>query len=157
MHTAPRQALRPSARAVWRALARAGALAALIAVAGPAQAGKPRRDDPVRKDIVAAVRHHPAFDKFRGSKLDIRRIWASERFGYVCMLVVGKDGQHQGSDGAYDVHQIVLRHDDGKWTAVAQIEGLSESSKAVQCAADPSGQITDAFLEDVAGNPHLAL
>jgi hypothetical protein len=131
--------------------------AAVLAMTGPAQAGKPGRDDPVRKDIVAAVRHHPAFDRFKGSKLDIRRIWASEQWGYLCMLVIDKDGRHQGTDGAYDVHQIVLRHDEGKWTPVAQIDGLSESSKTVQCAADPSGRITDAFLQGVADNPHLAL
>jgi hypothetical protein len=133
------------------------ALATLLAMANPAQAGKPGRDDPVRKEIVAAVRQHPVFGPFKGSKLDIRRIWASERWGYLCMLVIDKDGQPRRTDDAYDVHQIVLRHDDGKWTPVAQIEGLSESSKAVQCATDASGQITDAFLEGVAGNPHLAL
>lgn len=143
-------------REAVRALAPA-LLAALLASANPAQAGKPGRDDPVRKDIVAAVRHHPAFGKFKGSKLDIRRIWASEQWGYLCMLVIGQDGQHLRTDEAYQVHQIVLRHDEGKWTPVAQIEGLSESSKAVQCAADPSGQITDAFLEGVASNPHMGL
>jgi hypothetical protein len=133
------------------------ALLPLLALQAQADGGKPKPNDPVRKDIVAAIRNHPAYAGLKGSKLDIRRIWASERFGYVCMLVIDKDGQHQRTDDAYTVHQIVLKHEADKWAPVAHIDGFSESSKQVQCASDAHGKVTDAFLEEVANNPHLAL
>ena len=132
-------------------------LLVLLATQAQAIGGKPKANDPVRKDIVAAVRKHPAYAGLTGDKLDIRRIWASEHFGYVCMLVIGKDGQHQRTDDAYNVHQIVLKHDADTWTPVAHIDGFSESIKQVQCASDAHGEVTDAFLEEVANNPHLAL
>jgi hypothetical protein len=145
-------------------------LAPLAMVASSnAQAAKLSHNAPVRQALVAAIRHHPTLGAaLADSTLDIRRIWASDKYGFVCLLPVSKkDRQHQQQGDAYVVQQIVLTRkahatgDDNKraatWQAVAHIDGLSESTRRVQCASDPRGQITDEFLEGIASNPAMAL
>lgn len=139
-----------------------------------AHSAKPAPTSPVRAALINAIRHHPTLGPaLAGSTLDIRRIWASDQYGFVCLLLVNKkDHQHQRDGDAYVVQQIVLlnkkmRAEENKdarakggeatWQAIAHIDGLSESSKRVQCASDPQGQITDAFLESIANNPSMAL
>lgn len=131
--------------------------ALLFLPTAPALAGKPAPNDPVRTHIVDAARQLPRLSRQTGTRLDIRRIWASARFGYLCTLLIDKDGQYARTAGAYEVHQIVLTREGDKWTPVAGIDGLSESLKHVQCASGTDGQITDAFLESVANNPSLTL
>jgi hypothetical protein len=131
----------------------AALLCPLTSLAG----GKPDRHDPVRKELVAAIRRHPAFAAWRGETLDIRRVWVSETHGYVCTLVKHPDGSYRMTDDVFDVHQIVLKPIEGRWTAVADMAGFSESRRQVQCATDPQGQVDDAFLEALASNPQMAL
>jgi hypothetical protein len=119
--------------------------------------GKPAAHDPVRAHIVRAIRQHPALSALQGQRLDIRRIWVSAHWGYVCTLVVTPGGVYQGSEGAFEVLQIVLQREGEVWTPVARLDGLSESSRRVQCASDAQGQITEAFLSDLASNQALAL
>jgi hypothetical protein len=119
--------------------------------------GKPAANDPVRTHIVRAVRQHRAFSALKGQSLDIRRIWVSTHWGYLCALVRKPDGAYQGTEGAWDVLQIVLQREGEVWTPAARLDGLSESSQQVQCASDAQGQITDAFLSELASNPALAL
>jgi hypothetical protein len=119
--------------------------------------GKPAANDPVRAHIVRAVRQHPALSALKGQRLDIRRIWVSAHWGYLCTLVVTPGGVYQGSEGAFEVLQIVLQREGEVWTPVARLDGLSESSRRVQCASDAQGQITEAFLSDLASKPALTL
>lgn len=135
----------------------------------PVLAAKPAANAPVRKELVEAIRHHAVLGPaLQGYTLDIHQMWASQRWGYVCLIAVDKDGRHQrASDGeTFVVQQIVLEktkglstQSDGEaaWVPVARIDGLSQSVRKLQCASDPQGQITDDFLEGVARNPSMAL
>lgn len=161
--------------------------AACLSLALPAaQAAKPAPNSPDRQAIVSAVRQHPKLGPaLASSSLDIRRIWASDKYGFICLLPVSKkDHAHQRSGDAYVVQQIVLINKQQglhaaarsasastggeppatttespkkQWQAVARIDGLSESVKQVQCATDPQGQLSDEFLESIASNPAMAL
>lgn len=155
-------------------------MAACLSLAFPAaQAAKPAPNAPVRQALISAIRHHPTLGPaLADSTLDIRRVWASDKYGFVCLLPVSKKGRtHQQQGDAYVVHQIVLVRKQAPaaekadqqllqqppqqapttWQAVAHIDGLSESVKRVQCASDAQGQISDEFLESVANNPSMAL
>jgi hypothetical protein len=133
-------------------------LAALIAAtltAAPAIGqDKPIQGDE-RKAIIAAVRRHPAFSHLKDVKLDVRRIWASSRFAYLCVLPIQLNGRYDQKAGLYDVYQIALKREDDAWVPAARVDGYSESIKNMQCLAPADGQITDAFLETMAANPGL--
>lgn len=103
--------------------------------------------DPVRKDIIAAVRQSPEMAaSLRSVKLDVRRIWASEQHAYLCALPIDARGHYRLIDGWHEVYQMVLVRQDDRWQLAARIDGLSEVLRNVQCLADEHGQINDAFL-----------
>lgn len=112
--------------------------------------------DLVRKDIIAAVRQHPAFtDALKDVKLDVRRIWASAQHAYLCALPIDRHGHYQMTDGWYDVYQIVLKRDQAKWVLAARVDGLSQVLRQVQCLADAQGEINDAFLAKMTADGQL--
>lgn len=137
-------------------------LSSFACLTGLAQATKPAPNAPVRKELVEAIRHDATLGPpLQGHTLDIHQMWASDRWGYVCLIAVDKDGRHErASDGeTFVVQQIVLekKSESDGWVPVARIDGLSQSVRKLQCASDASGQINDAFLESVATNPSMAL
>lgn len=112
--------------------------------------------DPVRKDVIADLRKHPSFAQaLKDVRLDVRRIWASSQYAYLCALPIDLRGRYQMTDGWYDVYQVVLKRQNDSWVMTARVDGLSEVLKDVQCLSDAQGNITDAFLEEAASDARL--
>lgn len=107
-------------------------------------AGDLSRTDPQRKVILDDIRSQ--LNGYQGSRFDVKRIWASDQWAYVCALIIS-DGYYQRTDEAYDVDEFIARKQGGKWRLQARNGGLAGSKQQVDCQMIAGKTLSDATLQ----------
>lgn len=91
------------------------------------------RGSPERKAILDSIRSTERFSYLAGTQFDVKKIWASKNYAYVCALVINKDGQYNRTDEQLDVYQVILVKQKDQWIPKAEASGLADKPSITAC------------------------
>lgn len=126
------------------------AIATLVLVIPIATFGGDVGQTPLRKTLIESVRSSEDYSYLKGTKFQIKRIWASGNWAYLCALAIEEHGEIQSTDGQPDLYQIVLKREGGNWVPVANMDGPTTEGQKPVCSIAARGELSEVTLKALA-------